>query len=59
MITSMVARAAAQPIGLPPYVPPWLPTGHRLISSADAPMAEIGKPEAMPLAITMTSGRRS
>ena len=52
----MVASAAAQPIGFPPYVPPCEPFGQRAMSSAEAPIAEIGNPDAMPLAITSTSG---
>ena len=54
--TSIEASAAAQPIGLPPYVPPWLPLGQRAMSSARAPSAENGKPDAMPLAMHNTSG---
>jgi len=37
-------------------VPPCDPTGHRDISSARAPMAANGNPEAMPFAIMTTSG---
>ena len=54
--TSIVASAAAHPIGLPPYVPPWLPFGHRSSSSRRVPRADSGKPEAIPLAMQMMSG---
>ena len=47
--TSMVARAAAHPIGFPPYVPPWLPFGQRSSSSRRVPRADSGKPERDPL----------
>ena len=56
MITSIDASAAAHPIGLPPYVPPWLPFGQRAMISARAPSAENGNPDAMPLAMHSTSG---
>ena len=59
LITSIVASAAAHPIGLPPYVPPWLPFGHWSSSSRRVPSAENGKPEAIPFAMQMMSGSTS
>ena len=53
---SIVASAAAHPIALPPYVPPWLPFAHFASSSAVVPSAANGKPDAMPFAMQMMSG---
>ena len=45
VITSIVASAAAQPIGLPPYVPPWLPVRPAVVELSCACRAPAnGKP---------------
>eukprot|EP00964_Phaeocystis_antarctica_P133935 scaffold98168_cov69-Phaeocystis_antarctica.AAC.2 len=54
--TSSVASAAAHATGLAAYVPPMAPAGTCFVSSARDEMAESGRPEAMPLAMTNTSG---
>ena len=59
LITSMVASAAAQPMGLPFDDPPWLPTRHESSIDLRMPSAANGKPDAMPLAIHNMSGSTS
>ena len=43
--------------GLPPKVEPWAPVGQRSISARRRTMPPSGRPEAMPLANSTTSGR--
>ena len=54
--SSIVARAAAQATGLPPYVEPCAPGPHDSSSSARATIAPSGIPDAMPLAASRMSG---
>mmetsp|Transcript_17569 Transcript_17569/g.68145 ORF Transcript_17569/g.68145 Transcript_17569/m.68145 type:complete len:248 (+) Transcript_17569:60-803(+) len=59
LITSIVATAAAQDTGLPPYVPPIDDLGALTITSRLQATALRGMPEAMPLARSMMSGASS
>ena len=54
--SSIVASAAAQATGLPPYVEPWAPGPQVSSSSARAIIAPSGMPDAMPLAVSRMSG---
>ena len=55
-MVSMTARAAAQEIGLPPKVVPWLP-GSNIVAARPKPIrAPIGTPPPSPLASVSRSG---
>ena len=51
----MLARAAAQPRGLPPQVLPWAPLGQSMMWER-AMKPPMGTPLAIPLAMQITSG---